>query len=102
MTPTNQCERDRLLTFSGDNVGADGRVGYMSQTSQSSSRRENSGVIVKDMKVRLMRSTTLPCSMLGKVLMVLEEVDLGIRTALFPPIIQVILFALCSTMELGK
>ena len=89
MTPTNQCERDRLLTFSGDNVGADGRVGYMSQTSQSSSRRGNSGVIVKDMKVVLNRSTNHNFSMLEKVLMALGEVDISLGPALLPSIIQV-------------
>ena len=44
------------------------------------------GVIVQDVEVGLKRSTTLPCKMLEKVLMVLVEVD----PALLPPIVQVI------------
>ena len=46
---------------------------------------------VQDMEVALNRSTTLPCSMMDKVLMDMGEVDLGHVPALLPPIIQVIL-----------
>ena len=46
---------------------------------------------MQDAEVRLKISTTLPCSMLDKVLMMLGQVDLGIGLALLPPIIQVIM-----------
>ena len=37
--PSKQGERDKLLIFTGDNVGGDGRVGYRSHTSHCSSLR---------------------------------------------------------------
>ena len=49
------------------------------------------GVTVKDMEVGLKRSTTLPCSILYNMLMVLGELDLIIVTYLLPPIIQAIM-----------
>ena len=49
------------------------------------------GLTVQYAAVGLMRSTTITCSMLEKVLMTLGEVDLGIGQALLPPIIQAIL-----------
>ena len=42
-------------------------------------------------EVGLKRSTTIPCSMLWKQLMALGEADLGLISALLPPIIQVIM-----------
>ena len=49
------------------------------------------GLTVQYAAVGLMRSTTITCSMLDKVLMVLVEVDLGLGPAFLPPIIQVIM-----------
>ena len=46
------------------------------------------GVIVQDVKVGLNISATLPFKMLDKCFILMEEVDLGIRTAFLPPIIQ--------------
>ena len=48
-------------------------------------------VMMQYMKVGLKRSSTCPFSMSDKVLIVLGEVYLGIRPALLPPIIQVIM-----------
>ena len=48
-------------------------------------------MIVKYVEVGLKRSTTTPCSMLEKVLMVMLEVDIGLRSALLHPTIKVIL-----------
>ena len=47
--------------------------------------------MVQEVEVGLKISTALTCTILDKVLMVLGEVYLGLRPALFPPIIQVIL-----------
>ena len=47
--------------------------------------------MVQDVEVVLKRSTTPPFKMLDKVLMVMVEVYMGLRLALIPPIIQVIL-----------
>ena len=55
-----------------------------------SPKEEIVGVMVKDVEVVLNISTTIHCSMLDKVLMVLVEVDLGLGPALLHPIIQVI------------
>ena len=43
------------------------------------------------MEIGLKMSATLPCSMLGEFLMVMGEVDIGIRPTFLPPIIKVIL-----------
>ena len=48
-------------------------------------------MIVQDKETGLNTSTTLPCSMLEKVLVVLGELDLGFGPARLPPIIQVIM-----------
>ena len=47
--------------------------------------------MVQGMELGQQISTYSTCSMLEKVLMELEEVDLGIGPTLFPPIIQVIM-----------
>ena len=49
------------------------------------------GLMVQDVEVGLKKSTTLPCSILEKVLMTMGEVNTGLRPDLIPPIIQVIL-----------
>ena len=49
------------------------------------------GVMVQDMELGPNISTTFPCSLLEKVLMVLVEVDLGLGPALLPTIIKVIM-----------
>ena len=49
------------------------------------------GVMAQAMEVGLKRSTTIPCSTLKKVFMVMVEVDLGLILAHPPPIIQVVL-----------
>ena len=49
------------------------------------------GLMVQDVEVGMKRSVTLICSMLEKVLIVMLEVDIGLRPALLPPVIQVIL-----------
>ena len=54
-------------------------------------KNEIVGVTVQDMKVGLKRWTTIPFSTLGKVLMVLGEVYLGLRVALLHTIIQAIM-----------
>ena len=46
---------------------------------------------VQDMEVLLKRSTTIPFSMLDKLLMALVKVDLGLIPALLPTIIQAIM-----------
>ena len=54
-------------------------------------KEEIVGVMVQDVEVGLKISTTLPCSTMEKVLMVLGEAYLGLGLALSPPIIQVVL-----------
>ena len=54
-------------------------------------KEEILGVMVQYTEVVLKRSTTHNCSMLDKVLITLESVDLGIGPALLPPIIQVVM-----------
>ena len=54
-------------------------------------KNEISGMMVQDVELGLKISTTLNFSMLEKVFMAMEEVDLGLISALLPPIIQVIL-----------
>ena len=49
------------------------------------------GLMVKDVKVGIKRSATIPLTMMDKVLLVMGEVNIGIRQALLSPIIQVIL-----------
>ena len=49
------------------------------------------GVMAQITELGMKRSTTCPCSTLEKVLMALGEVDLGLGTALLPPIIQLIM-----------
>ena len=43
------------------------------------------------MELGLQISTTLPCSIMDKVLMALVEVDLGLKPSLPPPIIKFII-----------
>ena len=47
-------------------------------------------VMVQYMEVGLKRSAMITCSMLEKVLIVMGEVDIGLRPALLPPIIELI------------
>ena len=54
-------------------------------------KEEIIGLTLQDTGKGLEKSTTLPCSMLEKVLMALVEVDLGLGPSLLPPIIQMIL-----------
>ena len=54
-------------------------------------KEEIVGVTVQYMEVGLKISTTLPCSMLEKVLMLLVEVYLFLVPSLFTPTIQVIM-----------
>ena len=49
------------------------------------------GVTVQETEVGLKRSITLPLFMLGRVLMALVEVNLGLRPAILSPVIQVIM-----------
>ena len=60
------------------------------------SKEEIVGVMVQDMEVGPRRSTTSPCSLLEKVLMVLVELDIGLRPALLHPIIKVIMVDIIS------
>ena len=59
--PSKQGEPSIRLTFSGDVVGGDGRVGYMSQTSRSSYQRGYGRVTLQDMEVGMKISTNLLC-----------------------------------------
>ena len=79
------------MTFSVDTVGGDGRVGYRSQISHSSSVRVYSK---GENAIHVIRTGDINHSSLfnfGKKLMVLVEVDLGIQPDLLHPIIQVIM-----------
>ena len=49
------------------------------------------GGLVQDAELGPKISSIITCSMLKKVLMVMGEVDIGIRPSLLPPTIQVIL-----------
>ena len=49
------------------------------------------GVMVQDVEFGLNRSATLPFTTMEKLLMVMVEVDIGLRSSPLPPIIQVIL-----------
>ena len=49
------------------------------------------GGMMQDVKVGIKRSSTIPLTIMDKVLLVMVEVELGSRQALLPPIIQVIL-----------
>ena len=49
------------------------------------------GEMVQAVEAGLKRSSTLPFTVLDKVLMVMGDVDIGLIPALIPPIIQVIL-----------
>ena len=60
-------------------------------TANLTPKKEIVGVTLEDMEVGLKISTTIPCSMLEKVLMELVEVDLGLRPALLHLIIQLIM-----------
>ena len=51
-------------------------------------KEEIVGVTVQDMEVGLKISTTRPCLMLEKVMMLLEEVNLGLGPALPTPTIK--------------
>ena len=54
-------------------------------------KEEIVGVMVQAVEVGLKRCTTITCSIMEKVLMVMGEVDLGIRPALLPTTMQVFL-----------
>ena len=83
----NQGEHGRLLNFQEILVDL-----YLGPRPASLPPKEDIvGVMVQDMEVVLKRSTTRTCSMLDKVLVVLVEMDIGIRPDLLPIIIQVII-----------
>ena len=46
---------------------------------------------VLDVKLGLKKLTTIPCSILEKILIAMREVNLGLGISLIPPIVQVIL-----------
>ena len=55
------------------------------------SKEDILGVTVQDMHIGMKRSTTVPCSMFDKLLMVLGEVYLCLRSTTLSTIIQVIM-----------
>ena len=79
------------MTSPGDTVCDDEKFGYRYKTRHSSSQRGDSRGYVGRYVSKSEISTNLPCSMLEKGSITTREVDLGIKQALLPPIIEMIL-----------